>query len=350
MNISTIAGTRQLGLVAVAALAVGLVAAAPAANATETADAPSASVTNGTLTIAGTNGADDVTLSIADSTHLLVNLGDGTGTHAFDRGTFTNISAFLGNGNDTFVATGVPTPVSVDGGTGDDSITGGAGDDLLAGGSGADTILGGDGNDVVFGDSGSDTVDGQRGTDTEFLGSGSDHAIWLPGEGNDAIDGGTGNDTLLFNGANVNENFVVTADGPHAVLTRNVANIRMDLNNVDTLDLATFQGNDNVTLGDLSGTDLTQADIDLGAARGSGADGQLDTITASGTDNADHARVTADESAVNVNGLPTDVHVSGADTRDRLQLDTGAGNDRVSVSDAAQASIEVGVDLGADQH
>ena len=48
-------------------------------------------------------------------------------------------------------------------------------------------------------------------------------------------------------------------------------------------------------------------------------------------------------------GLHTGVQVAGADSRDQLQFATGAGDDKVSVSDAAQALITVGVDLGTDQ-
>ncbi len=350
MDIYPITGTRQLGLAAAALLALGLVAAAPAANAAAT---PSASVANGTLTISGTGRDDNITLGLAsDPTQLFVDFGAGA-TAQFDRGTFTNISAFLGRGDDTFAVNNtngaMTIPMTVDGGAGNDTITGGAADDVLIGGGGDDVILGGDGNDLIFGGGGNDTVDGQRGTDTEILGAGSDVARWLPGEGNDNIDGGTGHDTLVFDGANANEKFVMSADGSHAILTRDVANIRMDLNNVDALDLATFGGTDTVTLGDLSGTDLDRAAIDLGAVRGGASDGQLDTITVNGTNKADQVHVTADGSAVDVHGLHTGVQVTGADTRDQLQLSTGAGNDKVSVSDAAQALITVGVDLGTDQ-
>jgi Ca2+-binding RTX toxin-like protein len=351
MDTNPITATRQLGLAAAALLALGLVAAAPAANA---ADTPSASVTNGTLTINGTGGDDTVTLALAtDTTQLLVDFGNDAAAQRFDRGTFTNISAFLGRGDDTFAVNGtngaVTIPMTVDGGAGNDTITGGAADDVLIGGRGDDLIFGGDGNDLIFGGRGNDTVDGQRGTDTEILGAGNDVARWLPGEGNDNIDGGTGNDTLVFDGAGANEKIAVTADGPHAILTRDVASIRMDLNNVDALDLATFGGTDTVTLGDLSGTDLDRAAIDLGAVRGGASDGVLDTVIVSGTDKADHVHVTADGSAVDVHGLHTGVQVTGADTRDQLQLNTAAGNDKVSVSDAAQALITVGVDLGTDQ-
>src|SRR6266545_2036216 len=147
VDIKPITGTRQLGLAAAALLALGVVAAAPAANA---ADAPSASVTNGTLTINGTGGDDNITLGLAsDPPQLLVDFGDGTVPRSFDRATFTNISAFLGRGHDTFAVNGtngaVTIPMTVDGGAGNDTITGGAADDVLLGGGGDDRILGGDG-------------------------------------------------------------------------------------------------------------------------------------------------------------------------------------------------------------
>jgi RTX calcium-binding nonapeptide repeat (4 copies) len=353
VDIKHITGTRQLGLAAAALLALGVVAAAPAANA---ADAPSASasVTNGTLTINGTGGHDDITLALAsDPTQLLVDFGNGAVPQSFNRATFTNISAFLGRGHDTFAVNGtngaVTIPMTVDGGAGNDTITSGAADDVLIGGRGDDRILGGDGNDLIFGGRGNDFVDGERGTDTEILGAGKDIAQWLPGEGNDNIDGGSGHDTLVFDGANANEKFVASAAGPHAIFTRDVGNIRMDLNNVEALDLAAFGGTDTVTVGDLSGTDLDQAAIDLGAVRGGASDGLLDTVTVDGTNNPDQVHVTADGSAVDVNGVHAGVHITGADTRDQLQLNTGEGNDKVSVSDAAQALITVGVDLGTDQ-
>src|SRR6266545_4401657 len=100
VDIYPITGARQLGLAAAALLALGLVAAAPSANA---ADTPSASVTNGTLTLNGTGGDDTVTLGLAsDPTRLVVDFGDGAAAQSFDRGTFTNISAFLGRGDDAF--------------------------------------------------------------------------------------------------------------------------------------------------------------------------------------------------------------------------------------------------------
>ncbi|HET9614347.1 MAG TPA: calcium-binding protein, partial [Candidatus Limnocylindrales bacterium] len=267
---TTKVGAGPLSLAAVAALALGTIALAPSADAATgpsayRSHAPSASVANGTLTILGSRHDDHVTLALsADSSHLLVDLGDGSGVRSIDRATFTNVAAFLGAGDDTFTATGVPIPMTVHGGSGDDTITGGAADDELFGGRGNDAILGGDGNDVIFGGRGDDVVDGQRGTDTEFLGRGDDRAAWFPGEGNDNVDGGSGVDTLAFDGSNGNEKFAVSASGPHAVLTRDLGNIRMDTADVEVLDLAALGGTDVVKVGDLSGTALRETDVDLG--------------------------------------------------------------------------------------
>ena len=59
----------------------------------------------------------------------------------------------------------------------------------------------------------------------------------------------------------------------HATLTRNVANITMDLDNVETVDLQAKGGADIITVNDLTGTDVSKVKIDLG-----GADGAPDTI------------------------------------------------------------------------
>jgi Ca2+-binding RTX toxin-like protein len=60
-----------------------------------------------------------------------------------------------GDGNDFLNASGTSTPVTADGGAGDDILIGGAGDDILIGGGGADLLIGGGGNDILIG--GSDT-------------------------------------------------------------------------------------------------------------------------------------------------------------------------------------------------
>ncbi len=134
----------------------------------------------------------------------------------------------------------------------------------------------------MVGGNGADFVNGGVGTDVEVLGNGDDTAAWNPGEGNDAIDGGLGRDTLAFNGANGDEQMSLSANGQSAVFLRTQGNIRMDLDGVERLDLATFGGVDTVTIGDLSGTEVTSAEIDLASTTGA-ADAKDDTVQVNGS-------------------------------------------------------------------
>ena len=326
--------TRPVGLAASATLAIGFVAAAPAAAAIAGAPSASASVHDGTLTIEGSNQPDAITIGVsADPSKLSVDLGAGDAPLSVDRATFTSISVFLGNGDDSF-------SVSPTGQFSNAHLT-------VSGGNGNDMIRGSDGNDLLFGDNGDDNIDGGRGADTEILGNGDDTALWLPGEASDVVDGGLGHDVLTFIGAAGNEKFALAAHDNHVILTRDPGTVRMDLVAVEHVDLSALGGVDTVGIGDLRGTDLETTDVDL--TSGGGSDGQLDTVTIAGTDQADNVAVAATGNAVDVTGLRTVTHISGADTRDQLQVATGDGNDAVSVADAARALITVAVDLGAGQ-
>ncbi|MEM1254883.1 MAG: calcium-binding protein [Cyanobacteria bacterium P01_H01_bin.21] len=61
-----------------------------------------------------------------------------------------------GDGNDFLNASGTSTPITADGGDGDDILIGGAGDDILIGGDGADLLIGGAGNNILIGGNGAD--------------------------------------------------------------------------------------------------------------------------------------------------------------------------------------------------
>jgi Ca2+-binding RTX toxin-like protein len=70
-------------------------------------------------------------------------------------------------------------------------ISGNSGADTITGGSGSDTITGGAGADNLTGGSGSDVITGGSGDDTLEGGS-----------GNDTLDGGSGNDTAVYSDSN----------------------------------------------------------------------------------------------------------------------------------------------------
>jgi hypothetical protein len=152
--------------------------------------------------------------------------------------------------------------LTVDGGGGNDTLTGGSRDDTLSGGKGDDRIDGSGGADLMRGDDGDDTL------------------VWNPGGGSDSVDGGKGQDTLEFNTSNIGENISLTAgaDG-HALLTRNVATINMNLAGIERVDFGGGGGGaDNFTIGDLTGTGIGEVDIDL-RLLGGGGDSASDTVS-----------------------------------------------------------------------
>ncbi len=245
----------------------------------------------------------------------------GGGTNLFEGGDGNDTALINGsNASETFTITANgtrvrfdetgPAPFSLDIGTtenlvlhaggGDDVITAGNGlgsliSLTLDGGAGNDTITGGDGNDLLIGGSGNDIVNGGRGNDVAQLGSGDDTFIWNPGDGSDTVEGGSGNDKLLFNGANINENINISANGGRVRFTRDVANITMDLNSIEQIEFDARGGADNITVGDLTGTGVKQVLVDLGAVPGgTQGDGAADTVTVNGTNGNQHIQVTAD--------------------------------------------------------
>jgi hypothetical protein len=127
-----------------------------------------------------------------------------------------------------------------------------------------------------------------------------------------------------------------------------VANIRMDMDNVEQLDLTALGGADKVTIEDMSGTDFRRALVDLSGPAG-GGDLAKDVVKVNGTQNADQVDVVTDGSAVVVQGLPTKTRISGSEPSDALQVNTLGGNDTVDVADDVATLIEATVDLGSGQ-
>jgi S1-C subfamily serine protease len=80
--------------------------------------------------------------------------------------------------------------------------------------------------DLILGGNGNDAVVGGRWNDTALLGSGDDAFGWDPGDGNDTVEGEAGFDRLVFDGANLNENIDISANGSRVRLFRDVAVLR----------------------------------------------------------------------------------------------------------------------------
>ena len=304
----------------------------------------------------GQGGDDRMIWNPGDGSDLFEG-GDGTDTAEVNGGNGAETFTISANGTRVLFARTDPAPFTLDIGTtenlvlhangGDDVITAGNGlagliQLTLDGGAGNDTITGGDGNDMLIGGDGNDLVTGGRGNDVAQLGAGDDTFVWNPGDGSDTVEGQAGNDTLLFNGANVNENIDISANGSRVRFFRDVGNVTMDLNSIEHILFTALGGADTITVHDLSGTGVKQVNVDLAAPPGSGTgDGSADTVIVEGRANNDHITISGSGSSVIVAGLPAQVTISGAEgANDSLVIDSLGGNDTIDASALAAGVIE----------
>jgi len=216
----------------------------------------------------------------------------------------------------------------------------------LDGGTGDDTIAGARGVESAFGGEGNDTIDGNGGNDAAFLGAGDDTFVWDPGDGSDTIEGEDGVDRMLFNGANVAEKIELSANGNRLRFTRDVAGITMDTNGVERVDFNALGGADLVTVNDLSGTDVGGVNVDLaGTLGGATGDGQPDRVVVNATNNDDTIKVSGDATAVTAKGLDPLVAIFHPEAaNDRLEINTLAGSDTVDSDGLAAGAIQLFVD------
>jgi len=133
------------------------------------------------------------------------------------------------------------------------------------------------------------------------------------------------------------------------IFFRNVANVLMDLNDVEGIDFTARGGADLVTVNDLSGTDVTEINLNLESAPGSGAgDAQPDNVVVFGTNGDDVALVFGDAAGTAVVGLAAQVNITGAESaNDRLTVNALAGDDVVEASGLSAGAIGLTADGGA---
>jgi Ca2+-binding RTX toxin-like protein len=203
------------------------------------------------------------------------------------------------------------------------------------------TLNGGDGNDMLIGGQGNDLINGGRGSDVMFGGAGDDTFVWNPGDGSDVIEGQDGQDTLVFNGANVNEKMDLSANGQRLRFFRDVANITMDCDGIESVQVTALGGADTITVNDLTGTAVTTVNLDLSGTAGSGVgDGLADTVIVNGTEGNDSISITGTPATgVNILGLSATVNIFGTDpTLDQLIINALDGDDVVTA-----AGLQAGV-------
>ncbi|HEY6672421.1 MAG TPA: hypothetical protein VIZ91_07965 [Solirubrobacterales bacterium] len=279
------------------ALAAALIAAADS-YASGKVNGVRAAVNHGTLNVTGSDGGQQVALRLkaGDTNTIQVDAGDnGSADFSFASRAVDAIKVKMGDGNDSARiddsngAFTVTIPTTIAGGGGNDSLEGGQ------------TQVAAE-NETYKGGAGNDTVDGGKGNDTAYLGAGNDTFRWDNGEGSDVIEGQDGSDTMLFNGNAVNTDTVtMSANGGRLAFVRVQGNVTMDTNDVEIVDFNALGGADVITVNDLTGTDVTQTNVDLALTLGGNApDGVVDTVT-----NA-------------TNGDDTIVSVAHADATDQL--------------------------------
>jgi len=171
------------------------------------------------LYVVGSDGVDNITISqSATDGPITVVITSLNGVAVNQTYQFTNITGHIVvstfGGNDLVNAKDTKyTALSIDGGTGNDSIIGGSLND---------TILGGDGNDTIWGNLGNDNIDGGAGDDLVFGDAPMDQGISLSrvSVGKDTIYGGSGNDVIYGDGdgGEGNSDYIDAGDGDDTVI------------------------------------------------------------------------------------------------------------------------------------
>jgi Ca2+-binding RTX toxin-like protein len=306
----------------------------------------------GILTITGDNQDNTIIASRDAAGTILVNGGLVPVTDGVPTVDNTSLIRILGlDGNDNVVVTDDNGPMpraNLLGSDGDDTLTGSASDDELDGGSGNDTLHGGrDGHDRLLGGPGNDFLNGGRGDDELFGGENDDVIDWIPGDGSDLVEGENGQDEMLFIGSNASEKVDISANGQRLRFFRDVGNITMDCDGIEKVVFRAVGGNDDVNVGDLSGTQATSIAVDLLGSNGL-VDGKPDTVTVNGTAQNDVVTLAGSDAGVNVAGLKASVTVTGAENDlDRLTVNTLGGEDSINASEVQQGAIALTLNGGA---
>jgi Ca2+-binding RTX toxin-like protein len=311
----------------------------------------SAVFAGGVLTVTGDDLDNTLIASRDTAGTILVNNGAILVTGGVPTVTNTSLIRILGfGGNDVLTiddGNGPMPPANLFGGEGNDTLTGSGADDVLDGGPGDDMLLGRGGNDTLLGGPGNDTLNGGQGTDQMIGGDGDDLIVWNPGDGSDVVEGQDGNDTLLFNGANINETVDLSANGQRLRFFRNVANIVMDCDGIEKVVFNALSGADQVTVNNLSGTQVTNVFISLLTGAGTN-DGAADIVMVNGTETNDVIKVSGSATNVNVTGLSAAVTVLGGESGlDKLIINGLGGDDTIDASAVSAGAIDLVLNGGA---
>ena len=215
----------------------------------------------------------------------------------------------------------------------------------LVGGNGNDTLIGGSGNDVLIGGLGFDVLDGGAGNDTFQINDTIDLGV-------DRVEGGAGTDSIQFSALSGNPVTLSASDGRAQVGTLFAG---FDAAGVEQVNVFGSAGADTVTVNDLTGTGVTDVNLDLG-----NFDGQPDNVIVNGTSGNDNISVAGDTGIaikpkgvllqpgfLSVSGLAAKVNISGEDAAvDRLTVNGLGGDDTISASQLKPGVIQLTEDGG----
>jgi len=116
----------------------------------------------------------------------------------------------------------------------------------------------------------------------------------------------------------------------------------MDLNDVETVNFDALGGVDNISVHDLSGTDVTAVNLNLAASGGNTGDGSADTVSVDGTSGDDVIVVAGSAGSASVVGLAAQVNLTGTEpANDSLIINALAGDDVVEASSLEATSVKL---------
>jgi len=286
-------------------------------------------------------GGDD-RLAVHDLTSVPAAVNADLGTGGADRVTVDGSdgdSTMILSGNASLLTlTGLAAQLTVAHGAAVDGLTLNAlgGNDTLDAsayaGRVALTVNAGAGNDAITGGGGNDVV---------LLGVGDDTFTWNPGGGSDIVEGQLGIDTARVNGSAANESFTLSANGARLALGRGLDSTLLDANSVEHVAAFPLGGADSLVVNNLTGTSVTQLDVDFAPA-----DGLVDALTVNATAGDDVATVQGNASGVNVTGLAAAVHVTHSAPADTLRVNALAGDDVVDATGLSAGALLLTEDGG----
>jgi RTX calcium-binding nonapeptide repeat (4 copies) len=313
--------------------------------------------------VAGT-GPTDAFIShyaVGDVQSITVNALDGNDSITVEPGPGIAVTVNGGTGNDTIVGGAGPETLNGDSGNdqifaggGNNTVTDGTGNDLVdltensaplayTTGGGNDTVLGSSFNDTLVGSSGSDRLEGRGGNDSltgaagndTLLGQeGSDTAIWNNGDGSDVIEGGSGDSDLVQANGSAGADFFQAQSAPGSKVQLDAGPFSLTIGSVEDLRINAMGSGDIITLFDLSSTELRTAALDVGSGS--------DTVSLYGRNAADTIETSPlGPSQVAVDGLAQEITIQPVDAGDNLTVRGEGGADTlIANATSAQESLD----------